>query len=449
MQRLIAKYALAAHLALVAVAPLSLSGFFSGSVVATAMLWLSAFAAVWMFMSPSVIGQERLREARRRVAHSFLADPLTWIMLFAVAVAAIRALNGGIKMAYDAETTVWSIAPATFPLLPGTVDGFGYLPFATSAAAMILISACRHALGKAGRSAFCLTAAVLAGATAATELFTGPHGAQPEFHGFAYGIYFLTGTAAMAGAFEHRWNGAMLLFALAIGATGAGLVAFADVLTVVYFLAAEIALVSYVAFHVNATLRKAAGFKLLVVFALSLTIGLFMVLSLVPEDALARKVASILSWELFPENFFEVRSVLSDIAFRSWKVHPWLGSGLASFPLDVRFFAADSDWMVLAVERPCAFNGYWHLLAERGIAGAALLALPLVALLGFFAIAMVKGIMAFRMPHPAALLGLLALAAVVLDAFFGVSFLRPEVMLAVAFSLAVSAKSFPKEKIDG
>jgi hypothetical protein len=241
----------------------------------------------------------------------------------------------------------------------------------------------------------------------------------------------------------------MLLFVFSIGATAAGLFAFSTPLAVVSFFGAELLVVGYVFFYTHATLRKAAEFKLLVVFALSVAVGVFAVLSLIPEAELNSKVAAILEWKLFPDDFFELRGVLSDIAFRSWKVHPWLGSGLASFPLDVRFFATNDDWLLLVSERAEAFNGYWHLIAERGIIGSALLALPLVLVLAHFFIAMVRGIMAFRLPHPSALIGILALAAVVADAFFGVSFLRPETMAAVAFSLAVSTKSFPKERLDG
>jgi hypothetical protein len=207
--------------------------------------------------------------------------------------------------------------------------------------------------------------------------------------------------------------------------------------------------VGYVFFHTHATLRRAAEFKLLVVFGISVAIGVFAVLSLLPQDVINGKVEAIVAWRLFPENFLEVRSVLSEIALRSWKVHPWLGSGLSSFAFDVRFFASDSDWTLLVSEHSKAYNGYWHLLAERGIVGAALLALPLVLLLVHLAIACVRGAMAYRLPHPGAFAGVLALAAAVADAFFGVSFLRPEVLSAIAFTLAVSGKSFPKEKIDG
>jgi uncharacterized membrane protein len=447
VQRFISKYALAAHLALAAVAPLPLMRYFDGSLAATSMLWLSGFALVWTLLSPSVFSGERMNDARRRILRSMFSDPLVWVMLLLVLVSGVRALNGGIKMAYDAEAMIWSIAPATFPLLPGTVDGCGYLPFAVSFSVAVLMIACRHALGKAARMAFCFAASTFAGIFAVMELLNAGAGASPDTP--AYGVYLLTGTIALAAAFEFRWNRIMLLFVFSIGANAAGLFAFSAPLAIVAFLAAELVVVGYVFFYTHATLRQAAEFKLLVVFGISVAVGVFAALSLIPQEVLNSKVASILEWKLFEENFFEVRGVLSDIAFRSWKVHPWLGSGLASFPLDVRFFATDDDWLILVSERSEALNGYWHLLAERGIVGVAMLALPLIILTVHFLIAMVRGIMAFRLPHPSAFIGILTLAAIVATAFFDVSFLRPEIMAAAAFALAVSTKSFPKERLDG
>ena len=447
MQRFISKYALAAHLALAAVAPLPLMRYFDCSLAATSMLWLSGFAFVWTLLSPSVFPGERMNDARRRFLRSMFSDPLVWVIMLFVLIAGVRALNGGIKMAYDAEAMVWSIAPASFPLLPGTVDGCGYLPFATSVLVAVLLIACRHALGKAARMAFCFASSAFAGVFALVELLNA--GGSASLAALAYGIYLLTGTVALAGAFELRWNRIMLLFLFSIGTNAAGLFAFSTPLAIVAFLAAELVVVGYVFFYTHKTLRQAAEFKLLVVFGLSVAVGVFAALSLIPEAVLNSKVASILEWKLFEENFFEVRNVLSGIAFRSWKEHPWLGSGLASFPLDVRFFATDDDWLLLVSERSEALNGYWHLLAERGIVGAALLVLPLILLFAHFAIAMVRGIMAFRLPHPSAFIGILSLAAVVAATFFDVSFLRPEIMVAAAFALAVSTKSFPKERLDG
>jgi hypothetical protein len=70
-------------------------------------------------------------------------------------------------------------------------------------------------------------------------------------------------------------------------------------------------------------------------------------------------------------------------------------------------------------------------------------------LIVYFFIGLVRGIMAYRLPHPAAISGALALAAAVADAFFGVSFLHSEVLVATVVALSISTKSFPKEKSDG
>ena len=99
--------------ALAAVAPLPLLRYFDESATATAMLWLSGFALVWTLLSPSVFSGERMNDARRRILRSMFSDPLVWVMLLLVLVSGVRALNGGIKMAYDAEAMIWSIAPAT------------------------------------------------------------------------------------------------------------------------------------------------------------------------------------------------------------------------------------------------------------------------------------------------------------------------------------------------
>jgi nitrate reductase gamma subunit len=77
--------------------------YFGGSLAATSMLWLSGFALVWTLLSPSVFSGERMNDARRRILRSMFSDPLVWVMMLLVLVSGVRALNGGIKMAYDAE----------------------------------------------------------------------------------------------------------------------------------------------------------------------------------------------------------------------------------------------------------------------------------------------------------------------------------------------------------
>ena len=135
MQKLIGKYGLAAHLALVVVAPL----FFTPSVT----IWLSAFAVVWFFMEPSRIGFEMLHDARHRVISALWRDPVFWVFLFLVIMAGIRACNGGVTLAYDAETTTWSVSSPRFQFLPGSADGTGCPFFTGMVAVFVSVVACR------------------------------------------------------------------------------------------------------------------------------------------------------------------------------------------------------------------------------------------------------------------------------------------------------------------
>ena len=82
------------------------------------------------------------------------------------------------------------------------------------------------------------------------------------------------------------------------------------------------------------------------------------------------------------------------------------------------------------------------LLAERGIVGSLVLAVVLGFLLFRYArrLAGARGRSVFV---PGAAVGVLALAALAAEAFMDASFLRPEVLVAAAAFLSVSASSFP------
>ena len=134
MQKFIAKYGLAAHLAILAVAPLFLFPFCSDRVVAAALLWLSLLTGLWMLLGPSMYGGERLHDARRRVASDLLSDPLSWVLLAGIIFSGLRALNTGIAFRYNAETAVWYVSSATVPIFPGVVGSSGDLDFAVAVA---------------------------------------------------------------------------------------------------------------------------------------------------------------------------------------------------------------------------------------------------------------------------------------------------------------------------
>ena len=455
MQHFLAKYGLAAHLALLAVAPLFLFPFCTDAAIAATLLWLTLFALVWCFLMPSVRAGERLHAARARVRSSAVRDPLFWTSLALAAFAGLCALNDGVRMAYDAEQSAWSLAAAAFPYCPGCAEGAGFLPFAVSAALVAVLAGTRHSLGRSARLAFLLMASSGAGLAAVVALAAAQLGhleslrllsvspASASFAGLAFGLHLLGGIAALASAFERRWNRAMVFFPLAIGGTALGAFAFAP--PALAALSGVAGLVTFGASFAYAlrNLRQLTEFRLLVVFALSLTVGGLLVAFLMPEAVLSARLGAFADRTFAPEGFWELRRTLSDVALRAWKTAPWIGTGLGSFGLDVRFHALASEWSVIPRGQASLPNGGWLLLAERGIVGVALFALPLGFLAFSYGRRLVLWARAVCLPHPATLLAPLAFVVLGMDAAFDASFLRADVLLVACAELAVSAKSFP------
>ncbi len=458
MQKLIAKYGLAAHLALLAVAPLFLFPFFAESEIATVMEWLSLFAVLWLFMSPSVRGGEMLHQARKRVVGAVGHDPLFWVLISLVLVTGVRALNGGIELGYDAETISWFVKEPVFPILPGVVAGAGGLPFAGVVALTVLIAAVRHALGKSARMALLFMVSFLAGLVGIAACFLVNQGqgelhllarcaySNPTYVGTVFGVFLVMSTAALMTAIECQWTRVLPLCVPAIAGNAAGLVAFAPPLTILVFASAEM-LVFLVAFlYACFVVRGAGEFKLFVFFVLALVLAAAIGRFVIPRDVWDARIAAFVDWELFPVGLAESRAVLSKVAFRAWISHLWVGSGIGSFPLDIRFNAVAADWPSIAPGTLAVANGWWLLLAERGVLGAAMLALVASMLALTYCRRLIGWFKTHRVPRPTVLLAPVLLVAIGVITCYDCSFLRVEVLMAIGMVMALSAAAFPREK---
>ena len=457
MNRVVSKYGLAAHLAFLAVAPLFLFPFCSEAATAKAVLWLSLVAAVWCLLSPSVRGGEPLHVARRRVLSKILVDPLFWVSALLALVAGVAALNGGVKMAYDAEAAVWRLTTPFVEILPGCVSGRGFLPFAVSVAAVVVLVGARQALGRSARMAFLFVASAGAGLAAVVALVAANEGSlacrsllavsatKASCYGFAMGLWFLGGIAALVTAFERRWNRAMPVFVLSVGGTALGVFAFAPPALSLLFAAGAVLLLPLAFAYLFVNVGRSSEFRFLAVLAILLAVAALAGAFLLPQALTAARFDAFMTGDFLPERMFALRRTLSEIALRAWKESPWIGTGLGSFGLDVRFQALPEDWAVLPRGIAAIPNGGWWLLAERGIAGAAFVALPF----GFVLFTFGRRLVAWAtqrlvVPHPACLLLPLALAALAASAPFDGSFLRPDAMLAAIAVVAVAPKCFPK-----
>ena len=459
MQKLIAKYGLAAHLAVLATAPLFLFPFFPDKTITAVILWLSVPAAIWTLLEPSIRVNEDLSDAQRRVIRAILWDPLFWASLVLVLFTGFRAVNTGIMLSYDAEQSVWQAASPLFPSFPGVVGAAGDLPFATSVTLLILLSACRHALGKRARMAFLLLATSLAGLAAMIALIClaagSPdvarflpkmNGAGCSFLGFSFGLYLIGGIVSLAAVFERHWSKSVFLLFPALSGTSAGVFAFAPLHLALPMLVAAVLMLVFVIAYAGSVFRTAERIKLVLIGLTTLILGGLVAVLTLPMDVTAGWVAAVSGLRLTPEGFWEIREALSFIAFKSWISHLWIGTGLASFPLDFRFNAQAADWALLPHGAVAVANGWRLALVEQGLVGIVFFALPFGFLLFTYVRRLIGGIRTEELPHPACLAAPLVLALFVVVGFFDCSPLRAEAVVAAGAMMAVSAAAFPRMK---
>lgn len=439
------------------VAPLFLFPFCGEEVIAKVLLWLSLLGAVWIVMSPSVKGDERPHDARMRFAYEVIRDPLFWAGLVLVAFAGVRSLNGGVALVYDAETYSWSLSLPTVEILPGCVDGAGTLPFSMSVALLVLLQGFRHALDRRAVVGYLVSASVLAGFSAMVAVAAMSYGSKsvlslvecsyhtPYFIGTAYGIHFICGFAALFCCVEEKMVAAELLTVVSLVAMVLGLVLFSPPATLAVFALAFIvvALLSFVLHRKDVSGAGSLRCMLAVALILLSAVSPFFLCD--ESQAMVDRRAAIIAVKMLPDGFMATRRALSGIALNVWKENPWLGSGLGSFLLDIKYFATPESWSVISPLQTSATFGWWQLLAERGILGLLMLAMTCGFLIFTYVRRLVLSFEAahFRSVHILGPLVFLVLAAM---AFVDCSFLRVDVLLAGAAAMSLSAAALPEAR---
>lgn len=452
MQKILAKYGLAAHLALLAVAPLFLFPFLQEAKIATVLLWLTALSIVWVVSSPSVHSGEMPHDARVRTWRHLVRDPLMWTMLVVVVFAGLRAANSGIARMYDPESGKWLIASAVFSWFPGSVLNSGYLPFAASVAFMVVTLGVRHALGGSARMAFLSMAAIFAGVAAAVALFAAQDAvavkramecgiAAGHLVGTAFAVSLLGSAVALTAAFEHGWNRIMPLFVLFIGTDVVGSFAFLTPFAMSVFLLAFLILVGYAFFYLHKFGKGNVEYKFISIIAIALAIGVVVAFVMVPPEVLSARLGAFSDRTILGEEFLKVRSAVSEVAMRAWRAHAWSGIGCGATSLAIEFFAEDADWLTIPPGMATIPNGWLRLLTERGIVGLTMMMLPFGVLCFAYVCRLLAAGRFYRMAHPGCWLFPMAALALAAVAFFDVSPFRAEVLLLIGAMGAISVNS--------
>mgnify|MGYP007129629501 CR=1 FL=1 len=445
LQKFLSKYGLATHLALLAAVPLALTPFLDAARLASVVFWLSGLAALWLLTEPSIRAGEHLSSARRRVRGALVRDPLFWLLLLVVLFALVRACNTGIALRYDSEQAAWLVGEAKLGGGPASVGLTGLLSFATALAVWVVVLGIRHGIGLMARIVFGVSGAFFAGVGGLSAAGCACAGMAP-FAGWL-----------RAGVAEARkWSFARLPFVLGMAGNVAALVFFAPPLVAVAWLALSVlVLVCSLAYLARASSGGAvARTFVLAVFGYALPV--FLLMLFVSEPLRALKLNGLDPEIAQPEVYCAASEALSRIAREAWKTHPWFGVGSGALGLHVPFLAEKADWAFLPAQPAFAYNGYWTLLAERGIVGCLLPAVVLGLLLAAYCVRLVSSysylryqddadVFVFAVP-PVAWFAPLTVVLLAVEAVWSPVFLTDNLFVAAPVALALAAAACPRAK---
>ena len=392
LRKLISKYGLATHLALLAAVPAALAQFLDARSIGVALLWLTFFAAIWLFAEPSIRPGEHLSLARARVFSSAVRDPAVWFFLVVALVAFLRWMNSGVDMVYNAEASSWSVSSAKVTFFPASSGDAGFLPFAVALSLPVLVCGVSHGLGYSGRVWFGFFASVVAAVgglsaavcvdcelpefvKAATSGF-----ADAPFSGSQFVPWLFCAIAAGVHAESLKWRGVHALSCLAVTGNAAALLMFSPPLMAVAGLVIAVFFAMFCLGWLGRGVSTGAAARSFVFIAFGSIVSVFVLVTFVPDAVRAAKVAALDPSVAFPESWMDTSAALSRIAKAMWLEDPWCGIGVGAFHLKAPFLVQSGEWAVLPPVPTHALNGFWMLLSERGVLGAAMVATGLLLL---------------------------------------------------------------------
>lgn len=381
MQKFITRYALAAHLALVAVAPLLLLPFFAPDAVAVVLIWLAALAAFWLVLQPSCLHGETVGQARSRVRGAVLRDLVFWTGVVVGVYFCLLLLRDGVDMAYDPAHGGWHLRRPVGAGFFGAVKGAGALPLATAVGLVVTVQGVSHALGRRARRAFLLTGSCLSAVGVFVMMGAVKWGnlaslvecdySAPFFFGVACGWWAIAGVVALYQTARECWRNGLFAAAFASCVNAAGLCLFAPAAEIICFEMALL-LLSLIAFGVYFR-RLSLQYRVMSAAAAVLILATpYLVLGLGRgQNVLADRFAALVRFGFWSDSVAALRECLAGLSHRLWQTARPYGIGLGAFPTCLRVFATPSDWAVIRPWQSAAPNGWWQLLLEQGWIGVA------------------------------------------------------------------------------
>ena len=468
IQKFFSKYGLPVHLAMLAALPLALTPFLSAAWLGTVILWLSAFAAVWLFLEPSILAGEHLSSARARVRDRILHDPLFYFLLLAIAAATIRYWNTGIAMVYDSEQATWLIKAPPFPTFPASTEIAGFLPWTVAVALVVLLMGIRHGLGLGARLTFGVVGSLISGLGGIAAVVCACFGVtgfadlaaagfdKGPFWSAIFGTWLLLGITSGISAETRKWKAARVPFCISVMGNFAGLLFFAPPIVAVCWSFVAVLTIFWSLLYLGRAGSMGAVARSLSLIVLGVALSGFLMVSFAPEAVASSKAKGFDSAYVMTEAMRQNHEALSRIGRQMWMSHPWSGVGLGAYGLHVPFLAEKADWAVMAAKPTYAQNSYWTLLAERGIIGCLLLVVGFGMLLWNYGSRLVESfrflfrnddadIFVFAVPPIVWTLPII-LTLIIVESIWLPELSLPTMGFVVAVPMALCASSFPRGK---
>lgn len=381
MQKFASKYALAAHLSFLTVAPLVLLQYCSVFQTATAMLWIAFISLVWAFAAPSVLSSEGVHASRIRVLKGVKRDPLFWFSLAIALFAALRWLNSGIETIYDFDIQDWRVKGSALEFLPSAAKGSGYLEFSFAVSLVVLLVGTRHSLGRKARFFYVGFSSFIAAIAAIVQLVMWDSGdallvaraacdiIDPSFIGTVYAVFAIASFFTIAISFENKWSLAAFLSTSTAVPLLANAVVFSTPTTIAFMLAAILLSLLAVFPYAIKNLQGSQIIKCLLSYIVSVVCAALLLMAISEDEFLLHKVSFFTDWQFFTKEIAAKREVLSGASLKIWLENIWLGCGLDSFRLELPFALSNEARDIVSPKQTAPLNGWWLLLTERGIVG--------------------------------------------------------------------------------
>lgn len=462
----VSRFGLATHLALAAALPAALAQFVTVYTLSVSMLWVSLAAWIWIVFEPSVLSGETVSRARSRVFGRMIRDPFVWFMVLSVLFAFVRWLNSGVALFYDAEKTLWLVKEPAMPVMPASSGDAAFLPFAVSTVLATVITGVKHALGRNARIWFGVTTGVFSAIGGLAAVICVAFGVEafkdaalmnfgrPWFFGTAFALILPVSIACGIEAEERGLTKARLLLAVAVAGNAVAAFVFLPIILAIGYLAISVA----VAFVSLALCKKRAGVAACARAASMLAFGIVGAVSavMVPsyKDIMQEKIKGLDVEKALTLELADRNEALQRVSLAIWKDFQWGGAGVGAFKLHAPFYVAKEDWQVLPPRPEQGPNGYFTLIAERGIVGSLFWLVGVGYLLFFWIVRLVESLQWHRTQEEGRVwvfcvpsvvwVGFAVLVAGLADTWFSSGFPLTALPVCVASAMTLAAASFPK-----